>query len=113
MKVEGPKETNNVSSNKKELTNFPGIFNYNGNNITFKTVNNTVMVNATEMAKGFDKRFPDWIRLKSTKEFLYVLSTIKNKNNSRRADLQTVFNMLVIKNLNSLCQAQKKIIALF
>jgi len=87
MKVEEPKETNNVSSNKEELTNFPGIFNYNGNNITFKTVNNTVMVNATEMAKGFDKRFPDWIRLKSTKEFLYVLSTIKNKNNSRRADL--------------------------
>lgn len=113
MKVEGPKETNNVSSYKKELTNFPGIFNYNGNNITFKTVNNTVMVNATEMAKGFDKRFPDWIRLKSTKEFLYVLSTIKIRIIVVVQICTTVFNMLVIKNLNSLCQAQKKIIALF
>ena len=57
------------------------------------------MVNATEMAKGFDKRFPDWIRLKSTKEFLYVLSTIKNKNNSRRADLHDGIQYVSYKEL--------------
>lgn len=108
MKVEEPKETNNVSSNKEELTDFPGIFNYNGNNITFKTVNNTVMVNATEMAKGFDKRFPDWIRLKSTKEFLYVLSTIKNKNNSRRADLHDGIQYVSYKELKFVMSGAKE-----
>lgn len=41
------------------------VFNYNGSNITFSSENG-VMVNATEMAKAFDKRPVDYLRLPST-----------------------------------------------
>lgn len=41
------------------------VFNYNGSNITFSSENG-VMVNATEMARAFDKRPVDYLRLPST-----------------------------------------------
>lgn len=66
---------------KYEQANSPMIFNYNGNPITFKRVDGSVMVNATEMAKNFGKRVPEWTRLKSTKDFLDTLWTIKNSKN--------------------------------
>lgn len=48
-------------------------FIYNGSQITFETENGSVLVNATEMAKPFDKLPADFIRLKSTQEFIEAL----------------------------------------
>lgn len=48
-------------------------FNYNGTPVTFLSGKGDVMVNATEMASAFNKQPSDWIRLKSTNEFLNVL----------------------------------------
>lgn len=53
------------------------IFQYNGSPITFKK-GNSVMVNATEMAKAFNKRVPEWTRLQSSKEFLDNLWSLRN-----------------------------------
>ena len=52
------------------------IFQYNGSDITFNS-GQSVMVNATQMAKPFGKTTKDWTRLKSTKEFLNTLSTVR------------------------------------
>lgn len=46
------------------------IFNYNGTNITFQLGNGDVMVNATEMAKPFNKAVNDYLRLPSTNELI-------------------------------------------
>lgn len=50
------------------------VFKYNETPISFG-VGDNIMVNATEMAKPFNKLVGDWIRQKSTKEFLEALST--------------------------------------
>lgn len=50
------------------------IFNYNGNGVTFRK-GDYVMVSATEMAKPFGKLAGDWLRLKSTEEFVNALSS--------------------------------------
>lgn len=52
------------------------VFNYNGSNITFKTVNGIVYVNATEMAKSFGKRTHDFMTLKSTSDIISSLSAV-------------------------------------
>ena len=52
------------------------IFNYNGNGVTFRK-GDTVMVNATEMAKPFGKRPNDYLALASTKE---LITAITKKN---------------------------------
>lgn len=52
------------------------IFQYNGSPITFQK-GNSVMVNATEMAKPFGKLAKDWLSNKSTKEFLSTLSSVR------------------------------------
>lgn len=44
-------------------------YDYNGTAITFQHGAN-VMVNATEMAKSFGKRTPDWLRTEQTQVFL-------------------------------------------
>ena len=49
------------------------IFNYNGNGVTFRK-GDTVMVNATEMAKPFGKRPNDFLSAKSTQELIGSLS---------------------------------------
>ena len=46
------------------------IFQYNGNPVTFQLGNRDLMVNATEMAKPFDKRPIDYLRLSSTNELI-------------------------------------------
>ena len=50
------------------------IFQYNGSPISFQK-GDSIMVNATEMAKPFGKLVGDWLRLKSTSEFTKALST--------------------------------------
>lgn len=49
------------------------IFNYNGNGVTFRK-GDSVMVNATEMAKPFRKRPNDFLSAKSTQELISSLS---------------------------------------
>lgn len=58
------------------------IFNYRDSNITFKTVEGTVMVNATEMAKPFNKQASDWTKTQHAKEFIKVFSERKNIRSS-------------------------------
>ncbi len=50
------------------------IFNYNGTNITFQLGNGDVMVNATEMAKSFNKNPKDYLRNAKVQEFINALS---------------------------------------
>ena len=52
------------------------IFQYNGSPISFQK-GNSVMVNATEMAKPFGKLAKDWLSNKSTKDFLSTLSAVR------------------------------------
>lgn len=59
--------------------NETSIFSYNGSNISFFNGKN-VMVNATEMAKAFDKRPAKWLELPSTKEFLAALTAIRKSD---------------------------------
>lgn len=56
------------------------VFAYNGANVTFARKDNITMVNATQMAKPFgdSKRAKNWLGLKSTDEFLAVLSEGRN-----------------------------------
>ena len=56
-------------------------FNYNGNQIAFEN-GNSVMINATNMAKQFGKRPNDWLNLPSTKEFLNELTTTRKSGSS-------------------------------
>lgn len=55
------------------------VFSYNGSNVTFSNENG-MWVNATEMAKPFDKFPYDWLRLQSSKDFLLVLVSIRGLN---------------------------------
>lgn len=56
------------------------VFNYNGGNVTFKTEDGVVYVNATEMSKQFGKRPSKWLELPSAKEFLSTLQTIRKSD---------------------------------
>lgn len=51
------------------------VFNYDGECVTFKNENGTIMVNATQMAKPFNKAVYEYTRLPSTKELIRFLST--------------------------------------
>lgn len=51
-------------------------FRYKGSNISFANGKN-VMINATEMAKSFDKRPVDWLQNQSTIAFLNELSKVR------------------------------------
>lgn len=68
--------------NKNEVIKYD----YNGTAITFQHGAN-VMVNATEMAKPFDKHAKHWLGNQSTKEFLEALTKVRNLT---LADLVTV-----------------------
>lgn len=56
------------------------VFEYNGVGISFLNGKN-VMINATQMAKSFGKRVPEWTRLQSTKDFLDNLWTARHDLN--------------------------------
>lgn len=76
-------EFSNDSLEKSALVNENGIisvFNYNGGNVTFKTEDGVVYVNATEMSKQFGKRPSKWLELPSAKEFLSTLQTIRKSD---------------------------------
>ena len=75
-KIVNLSEFSNDSLEKSASANENGIsaiFNYNGNNVTFKAKNGIVYVNATEMAKPFGKRPVDYLRLPSTNELMKVM----------------------------------------
>lgn len=55
------------------------VFNYNGNEIAFKEGDN-MMINATQMAKSFNKRPIDYLRLPSTNEL--VSAIVRKSHNS-------------------------------
>lgn len=50
-------------------------FDYQGHPITFEFEDGTKMVNATEMAKPFGKRVDNYMRLKSTKDYILLLES--------------------------------------
>lgn len=52
------------------------IFQYNGTDITFNS-GQSVMVNATQMAKPFGKRPVDWLKTAQSQDFLKALSEVK------------------------------------
>ncbi len=54
------------------------IYNYEGQDIEFDLTSNTVMVNATEMAKVFGKKVENFTRIEQTKEFIQAY--LKNAN---------------------------------
>ena len=68
---------NSASANENGIVS---VFNYNGGNVTFKTEDGVVYVNATEMSKQFGKRPSKWIELPSAKEFLSTLQTIRKSD---------------------------------
>lgn len=53
------------------------VFNYNGNEIAFKEGDN-MMINATQMAKTFEKQPVFWLNNQYTKTFLEELSKLRN-----------------------------------
>ena len=79
-------------------------FRFQGNQITFKG-GETVMVNATEMAKPFGKAPKDWLRLQQAQDFIASLSSVRqicpsqlivvNKGNSASFDQGTWMHELI------------------
>ncbi len=61
-------------------------YNYNGSEISFLSGEN-VMLNATQMAKPFNKTTKDWLRNNQTNEFLSTLSAVRQ---IRLSDLVTI-----------------------
>lgn len=55
------------------------VFDYKGSKISFANGEN-MMVNATEMAKPFEKRPAKWLELPSTKDFLAALTAIRKSD---------------------------------
>lgn len=53
------------------------IFQYNGSPITFQK-GDSVMVNATQMAKSFGKRATHWLSNQQSKDFINALSGVRN-----------------------------------
>lgn len=65
-----------VQQDELPVANLPVIFSYEDNPVTFKNVDGTVMVNATEMAKGFTKKeVRQWFDNPSTSEFIQILAS--------------------------------------
>lgn len=72
------------------------VFSYKGSNVTFSNENG-MWVNATEMAKKFDRQPYDWLRLQSTKDFISALVEIRGFNT-----VDLVFNTADSTVLNSI-----------
>lgn len=70
------------------LNNETQIFQYNGSPVTFQK-GDSVMINATEMAKPFGKNVSHWLRNKSTEEFINELAALRNRKGT---DLVQVAN---------------------
>ncbi|WP_233584468.1 KilA-N domain-containing protein [Parabacteroides sp. AF17-3] len=64
-----------VQQDELPVTNLPVIFSYGDNPVTFKNVDGTVMVNATEMAKGFAKKeVRQWFDNNNTTEIILAIA---------------------------------------
>lgn len=64
------------------------VFAYEGANISFRTLEGHVMVNATEMAKTFGKEPVHFLRNKQTKEYITILSQSANLQSEKIVDVQ-------------------------
>ena len=64
------------------------VFSYNGSNVTFRAENGIVYVNATEMAKPFNKRPNDYLSLPSVNQLLEAIT-----RKSGNADIQLVISV--------------------
>ena len=53
-------------------------YEWDGSSISFNLSGNGTMINATEMAKAFGKRPVDWLRFDQSKNFIKVLSKVRN-----------------------------------
>lgn len=78
------------------------LFNYNGNNVSFRNENQIVYVNATEMAKNFDKQVKHWFENPSTHEYIHTLARHKglkakgeNPTSLNTSDLAKLYPSLV------------------
>ena len=54
------------------------VFEFEGKRITFDFGDGEEMINATEIAKAFNKRLPDFTRSKQTKNFIKELENVMN-----------------------------------
>jgi phage antirepressor YoqD-like protein len=59
------------------MSNLTKLFNYEGNEVTFRNHEGVVYVNATEMAKSFGKTAKDWLRTNQSEEFISSLSAVR------------------------------------
>jgi phage antirepressor YoqD-like protein len=73
-------EKKRLLNENKKIAMENKIFKYNKEEITFYLGDGSIMVNATEMAKSFNKRTNDWLRLDSTKDFLLTLALTNQYN---------------------------------
>jgi len=55
-------------------------FDYEGTTVSFKQEDGTFFVNATEMAKPFDKKTKYWLRLPSTIEYLTAFAEVRKSH---------------------------------
>ena len=72
-KIQNQFESANDSSQKSTSAYESGlekVFSYDGSNVTFRAENGIVYVNATEMAKPFNKQPYEYLRLTSTNELI-------------------------------------------
>lgn len=67
-----------VNTIKFKITNMLQLFNYNGNNVSFRKEDDSVFVNATEMAKPFGKLPSGWTRSQYAQDFITTLSAMRN-----------------------------------
>lgn len=59
------------------------IFSYDGNEVTFKTINGTTYINATEMAKHFNRRPNDYLSLMSANELVSAITRKTGKSENQ------------------------------
>lgn len=53
------------------------VFRYNETPVTFELGEGSIMVNATQMARPFGKTTKDWLRTNSAKDFIDILSAVR------------------------------------
>ncbi len=82
------------------------VFEYEGNPITFEFTNNEKFVNATEMAKTFDKKLNVFFRQKQTAEFINVLFNSLNINRDDNSRLEKIRSL----NTENLAKAYPELI---
>ncbi|MBE7671644.1 MULTISPECIES: KilA-N domain-containing protein [Tenacibaculum] len=68
-----PEKKESQASTLKKQHFTPVKFNYEGKNIDFKDQKGSVLLNATQMGKAFNKTPKDWLRLQATDDFLKAL----------------------------------------